>query len=323
MAVKLASQIGLDEVSPGEYVSAVLPERMGNTLPIAYGGCTLGVATHAACKTVPASHSLYSLVGHFLGPASTTEKLHCTVHKTRDTRTFATRRVQVSQVKPDGNMRICMELLADFQIEEPALLTYSSPPAGKYSGPEQSQTLPELVERAVSEGQLSKEAGAQAVKSFELGELLFESRFCPEGVCGQNALGILKQERTTQDHLPITEKTTADWIRSRESLETRGERMSATAFMLDGALSFMPLNHNHMWLDDAGACSTLDFALRFFVPDLALDAWHLRERKTTAAGFGRSYSEGMLWDEKGTLVASMTQQCIVRPKSDGKLKTKL
>jgi acyl-CoA thioesterase len=40
--------------------------------------------------------------------------------------------------------------------------------------------------------------------------------------------------------------------------------------------------------------------------------WCLRERKVLAAGRGRTYSEGRLWDGEGALVASMTTQCILR-----------
>ncbi|KAI0171543.1 thioesterase-like superfamily-domain-containing protein [Pestalotiopsis sp. NC0098] len=322
MVVSLAEQLAIDEIKPGEYASRIPPERMGNVLPIAYGGCTLSIAAHAACKTVPSTHRLYSLVGQFLGPASTDEKLHCTVHSSRDTKTFATRRVQVSQVRPDGQKRICLELLADFQIEEPAMLTYSSPPVRQYSGPEKSRSFEKLALEAVSRGQLDAKVAAQVIKSFSLGDAFFDTRLCPEGVSGQNVMGANKQQQTTQDHLDITDKTSGDWSRTRAPLETRDERVAAVAFLLDGGLSFLPLGHSNMWLDDSAACSSLDFALRLFASDIDLSSWHLRERRTTAGGLGRTYTEGRLWDENGKLVASMTQQSIMRPpreKTKGKL----
>lgn len=323
MLGSLADQLALVEVGPGEYVSKVLPERMGNLRPIAYGGCTLGLATHAAYKTVPAAYSLYSLVGHYLGPASTLEKLYCTVHETRNTRTFATRRVQVSQFQPDGKKRICLELLADFQVEEAALLTYSMPPDRTYSGPEQSHSISELTKAAVAAGKMGENASATFLKIWNLGESFFDQRFCPEGVSGQNLMGGLKHEKTTQDKLPITEKTTGDWIRTQIPLETLSEKAAAVAFMLDGALSFMPLLHSHRGLEDSAACSTLDFGLRLFVPSIDINEWHLRERRTTAGGFGRTYTEAKLWDQKGTLVASMTQQSIMRPHKEHIGKEKL
>ncbi|KAK9775528.1 putative Thioesterase-like superfamily-domain-containing protein [Seiridium cardinale] len=318
-----AHQLGLDEVSPGEFVSKVLPGRMGNLLPIAYGGCTLGLATHAACKTVPSEYSLYSLTGQFLGPASTKEKLSCTVHTTRNTRTFATRRVQVSQIQPDGSKRICLELLADFHVLEPALLTYSAHPTRTYSGPEQSKSIGELAAAAVAKGEMNQDTADAFLAAWKLSENFFDTRFCPEGVSGQNLIGALKHAQTTQDHLPVPEKTTGDWIRTRVPLETPCERTASVSFLLDVGLSFIPLTHSHLWFEDSRAFSTLDFALRLFVPDVDLDSWHLRERKTLAAGFGRTFTEARLWNEKGTLVATMTQQCIMRPISDGKEKQKL
>jgi acyl-CoA thioesterase II len=323
MAITLQEQIAIEEVSPGYYISKTFAERMGNVLPIAYGGCTIGIATHAAYATVPPSHTLYSLVGHFLGPASTTEKYHCAVHTTRNTKTFATRRVEVSQIQPDGKKRVCMELLADFQVEEPALFTYSAPPLQKYSGPDQSQTTNTLAEAAVAEGKMTQARADAFRRTFMLMERYFDTRHCPEGVSGQNLLGNLKANATTQDHLPITEKTSGDWVRTLAPLPTPGERAAAVAFLLDGAVSFVPLTHNHMWLDDAGACSTLDFAMRVFTPDIKTDRWHLREKTTTAAGSGRTYSEARLWDEKGIIVASMSQQCIMRPKPAAKVRAAL
>ncbi|KAI1859317.1 hypothetical protein JX265_007254 [Neoarthrinium moseri] len=323
MAETLAEQLAVEETGPGQYVSLTTPERMGNALPIAYGGCTLGIATHAAYQTVKPAYSLYSLVGHFLGPASTNEKLKCTVHETRTTKTFATRRVQVSQLQPDGKMRACMELIADFQVEEPAMLSYTTPPSRKYSGVEGGVSLDEMKESAVSQGKVTRAAAEKFHKGFRMMDTFFDSKYCPEGIAAQNVFGGLKNEPTSQDHLPITEKSSADWIRTRVPLESRGERMGAVSFLIDGAIAFTPLAHNHMWLDDSAACSTLDFALRIFVPDIDINSWHLRERRTMAAGYGRSYSEARLWDEQGTMVASMTQQCILRPKPEAKAKAAL
>jgi acyl-CoA thioesterase II len=318
MAQTLAEQVAIEETSPGHYVSKALPERMGNALPIAYGGYTLGFATAAAYDTVDERYSLYSMLGHFLGPASTKVPLHCVVHNTRDTRTFATRRVQVSQAQPDGSQRVCMELLLDFQTPELALLTYSAPPMGgggtAYSPPDRCINMAVARAAAVARGALSAASAERLRASFEPMERFFDGRPCPEGISGQNLAGYLKAAATTQDDRPITAKTSADWVRARHALPTRGARMAAVAFMIDGAISFTPLSHNHMWFEDTAACSTLDFALRLFAPDIDLSAgWHLRERTTTAASHGRSYSEARVWDEHGTMLVSMTQQCILRP----------
>ncbi|KAH8885817.1 Thioesterase/thiol ester dehydrase-isomerase [Thozetella sp. PMI_491] len=314
MAATLAEQVAVEEIQPGTYKSKALPDRMGNSMPIAYGGCVLGAATQAAYKTVPASFAIYSLVGQFLGPTSTSEKMLCVVHATRDTKSFATRRVEVKQLQPDGQTRTCLELLADFHVEEPSLLTYSTPPTRQYAGAEE-QTGPIIPTSTTDKQRRDIES---ALQMFSMNDRFFETRPCREGVSGQNLNGFLKGQQTTQDHLPITSKTTAEWLRARHPLPLPGDKAAGVSFLMDGGLSFLPLTHNHMWFDDAGACSSLDFALRFLTPSIDLTKWHIKERQTIAAGAGRTYSEGRLWDADGTMVATMTQQSILRPKRAAK-----
>ena len=142
----------------------------------------------------------------------------------------------------------------------------------------------------------------------------FETRPCIGGVSGQNLAGAAKHVETTQDHLPITSKVSAEWQRATQPLPNQDEQAAALAFLMDGGLSFLPLIHDHRFLEDAGACSSLDFALRIFVPVININQWHLKERKVIAADAGRTYSESRLWNQNGGMVASMTQQCILRPK---------
>jgi acyl-CoA thioesterase len=109
------------------------PQRVPYYTPrdecIAYGGCTLGVAVHAASKSVPSSFLVYSILGQFLGPALTDQRLTCRVYRVRDTRTFATRRIMVTQALENGGKRECLQLLADFQTKETPLLLFSAPPS--------------------------------------------------------------------------------------------------------------------------------------------------------------------------------------------------
>ena len=102
----------------------------------------MAIAANAAYQSAPPSYHLYSMLGHFLGPALTDRKLFCTVRKIRDTRTFATRQVEVSQAQDDGSRRLALFVVADFQVREKAsLLTYSAPPSKPYSNFENSPTM--------------------------------------------------------------------------------------------------------------------------------------------------------------------------------------
>lgn len=318
MASTLDEQLSVVEVGKDEFISKSDPGRMGNLNNIAYGGCAIGVGIEAAGRTVPEGHYLYSVMGNYLGPALTDRKLKCTVRRVRDTRTFATRIVELGQEQDNGKMRLCMSILADFQIKEKAsLLEYSAPPDRKYSPVEKCQTALENIEDLVKKG-VVPEMHAEAYKDqFDLMGRFCEVRPTPEGVVAHNLNGLAKKAKTPHDGNPLTSKTSADWFRSRHSMK---DNYAGLGFVMDGALSFIPLAHNNMFLDDAAACSSLDFALRFFTTDIDMSRWHMREMKTIAAGNGRTYSESRLWDQQGNMVAVMSQQSILRPVPDEKSK---
>ena len=313
MATTLAEHVSLDKVD-GHYVSRHLPQRMGNAAPIAYGGYAISLGIHAACKTAPAGFHLYSAMGNYLQAVNTEIKLICTPVQLRLTRNFVTYRVAIEQEHPStGQRRLCMELLADFHKDEPSLLTHSARPTRAYSHWKDCKEFDAIMEDDwVKPGKIS-EGQHQGFKTlFDLKRDLFENRACPEGLATQNLMGLAKNAQTSQDGLLPAEKASADWLRVKHPLPTEGEQVASLAWIMDGMLSFLPLSHNHLYFDDAGACSSLDFALRFFSPRPTLEEWHLRELVNHRAGHGRTYSESRLWDDQGNLIASMTQQSILR-----------
>ncbi|WAO91658.1 Hypothetical protein NCS54_00913800 [Fusarium falciforme] len=288
---------------------------MANVANIAYGGCTVGVAIAAACQTVKPGYHLYTAMGNYLGPALTDRNLFIHVQSVRDTRTFATRQVLVSQ-KRDGHQerRHCLTALIDFHLaEKNSLLTYSAPPAMVYGAPESLHNVEQVDEYLVTSGKVSPELLNLLATEASLMRRVFDIRPSPEGVMHQNLLGRLKIP-TTQDHLTLTERTTGDYFKTKHKLVSQGEQVAGVGFLLDGSLSFTPLAHSSMPLEAAGACSSLDFALRIFVNEVDLNEWNFKEIKTIAGGDGRAYSEARLWDNEGRMIANMTQQCILRPK---------
>ncbi|CRG89089.1 hypothetical protein PISL3812_06124 [Talaromyces islandicus] len=319
MGDSIVQHIAVERQSEWKFQSKRLAEPMGNTLPIAYGGYNLGIAVNAAAKTVPTGFHLYSVMGHYLGPTSTKEKVTLTVFPSRSTKTFQTRRVQVTQSTGDGTSRLCFELLADFQRAEPEMLNYSAAPRMKYSHWKECLPVQEMSEKLISDGKIAATHAKAFGKIFGLLNRVFETRYCPESIAGQNLLGVAKEVQTTQDDLPITAKTSSVWFQSRYPVEEESDHAAGLAFLLDGALSFLPLTHNHMFLNDTSACSSLDFAMRVFVPIVNLNNWHLRESVTHVGAHGRTFSEARVWDEEGNMVASMTQQSILRPHPPNKL----
>ncbi|KAF2264694.1 acyl-CoA thioesterase II [Lojkania enalia] len=319
----LTKTLAFKGIGKNEFETAYPPERMGNTANIAYGGYALATAAKAAALSVPQGYHLYSIMGNYLGPALTDRPLRSSVRTIRQTRTFATRQVEVSQKQDDGSIRACLIALADFQVAEPAMLEFSIPPSKAYSGPEGLQALPAHRKHLVDTGKISQQLADMHSKSFGVSEGLYETRPCPEGIFYSNLTGLAKTLPTPQDSLPITEKSTADWLRSLFPLPSLVDNVANLAFVMDGAVSFAPLSFSKMFLDDAGACSSLDFALRLFKRDIKMEEWHLKEWTTKVGAEGRTFSEARLWDKEGNCVACMSQQSILRPKKDGKKGLKL
>ena len=322
MATTILELLSVRKTSPIHFESVNNPERMGNAANIAYGGNTLAVAITAAIETVPTGFFLYSALGNYLGPAFTDRTLHCTVRSIRSTKTFATRHVEMTQLQDNGQHRICLFLTADFQSAEPAtLLTYSRAPRMAYSSVDDSLTRNQVRQGLLKRDLLSPEMADMDKVLFGLADRFLERRACPEGILAQNLTGLAKKGTpTTQDHLPLPSKTSADYFRVKHPLKTPAEHAAALAFIMDMGTSFLPLVHNGQSLTEAGVQSSLDFAFRIFTNDLNLDAWNLREMSTITGGNGRTYTEAQVWDENGKMVCSMTQQSILRPKVERILK---
>lgn len=312
MATTLAEHISLEKTDDG-YISTHLPQRMGNSAPIAYGGYAIGLAIHAACKSAPEGFHLYSAFGNFLRAVSTEAKLTCKTVELRKSKSFVTYRVSVEQqVGPSGEFLLCMEVTTDFHKDESSILSHSAAPSRTYSNWKDCMTWDRIIEDQVKSGKVTERQSKAFFKLFGLSGGLYEGRPCPEGVSSQNLIGLAKTIKTSQDELSPTAKSSADWFRVKHPLRTEAEQMAGLGFIMDGLLSFLPLAHNHLFFDDVGACSSLDFALRIFTPRLAINGWHLREAINHRAGSGRTFSESKLWDEEGNMVACMSQQSILR-----------
>jgi acyl-CoA thioesterase II len=324
-----AEQLALKEIGENEYEMINLPQMMGNPLGIAYGGYAIAVACKAASLTVPEGYHLYSMQGNYLGPAYTDRPLRASVRTVRQTRTFATRQVEISQTTDgkkegkEGEKRVCLLAIADFMVAATSsLLEYTPSPLNNYPNWKDCPTPSSAYSGLVAEGKVPQQMLDGHAKGFNILNHLYDQRLCPNAIFTQNVYGMAKQLPHTQDHLPPSSRTTADWIRSKEVLPRPIDHITALTFLIDTAIAFLPLSFNHCWFDDVSAVSSLDFSLRIFVNEIDVNAWLLRELRAPVAARGRSFGEAWIWDEEGRAVACMSQQSILRPaqkKAKGKL----
>ncbi|PWN18208.1 hypothetical protein BCV69DRAFT_78460 [Microstroma glucosiphilum] len=325
------------------YQSARAPRRMGNAGDMGYGGYTISIAVYSACvhvlpSTLPPEEGsprfrIYSASGVFLRPSSTKSRFLTRVGLLRDTRTFKTCEVRVYQ--GDWNdLRLCMTATVDFMLATPtaikgqsqdrSILQYSTQPSMDVTHYSQLQDDSETY---ASRSDLPPK-GLQAFKEiFTPAHANMQSRSPPQSLWLQNAWGILKHKKTTQDSLPLVEKRGYDWMRAREKYNGYAKQAGALAWLMDAAISFAPLSYSHRFLDDAAAASTLSFNMAYHEEEIQLDEkWHLREIRTTDGRWERSTGEAKIWIEeeeeegkqkgKGEMrcVATMTQSCVLKAK---------
>lgn len=301
--MSLKQQIAVEPLRPGYFCSVKNPTRLGALSEYVFGGNTIAVAVNAAYQTVSDTHHLYSLCGHFIRPATTDRKLFCHVESIRDSKSFQTRQIRVSQVTDEGSTKLCLIALADFHIEEPySAVTYSIPPetecapttlCGKYFIPSPGTSKDCDLYRDI--------------------ERFVDMRFIHDNDTSQKNQ---EQNPRLDSPPPSPSAITKEMFRVPEPLDNEAEQISALAFYADKGLAYIPAIYNGYDLWQASACATLEFSLRIFVHGLNLGKWHMAEQRTLAAGNARAFSEGRIWNGDGHLVASMTQQTILRPNAE-------
>lgn len=223
-----------------------------------------------------------------------------------------------------------------------SLLRYDPAPSWKIDEPnEHSETPDTYFSRRLQEGTLEKQSMAIYNKIIGLWHQIFDTVPVPSSMMLQNLLGMVKIP-TSQDHLTITDRRSFDWMRIHDALpcatgtepahgtsETKDmlpispvmAHAATMAFALDGALAFAPLSLGKKSMLDASAASTLDFATRFHSDVLDMNQYLLREIRPIQAGWQRTYSEARLFDTNGHLVATCTQQGVLRPVQEGAMAT--
>lgn len=233
-------------VTPARFHTNYNPVKMGNTADIAYGGCALAVAVNAAMATVEAqqhrqastpsaqgkagassrSKAVYALSGNYLGPARVDRPFIADVESLRDTKTFATRLVRLSQRLDSGEERSCLVTIVDFvarsdlPLQQRDILSFNTPPP---KGPHHSQ-LPlgsDWQEERVRKGEVPRKLLDISKVFFGTFTDVVKSKFSEDGILGPNLYGLMRDYQTAQEHLSLPEKNSTDWFQSTVKLDER------------------------------------------------------------------------------------------------------
>lgn len=249
-----------------------------------FGGLVVAQALTATSRTV-AERAPHSLHAYFILPGDPALPIVYQVERVRDGRSFTTRRCVAIQAG-----RPIFDLVASFQVEEPGGLEHQAP-MPEVPDPE---TLP-------SPAALAAKLGARmpdGVRAWFSGEPALELRPCD-----------LRRFDPTKPPEPVQRL----WIRAAGPLpDDPAVHRAVLAYLSDLTLIDVALAaHGRTLFEPAFSAASLDHAIWFHRPFRA-DDWLLYTQDSPNMAGNRGLARGLLFDRNGRLVASVTQEGLIR-----------
>ncbi len=247
-----------------------------------YGGQVAAQALIAASRTVDEGFRVHSLHSYFLLPGDYNVPIIYDVERIRDGKSFATRRVLARQ---HGRPIYYQSL--NFQRDEDGLDHQDVMPQVK--APEEGLDLMALMaERGADDG-LSKEWAALDVRWL-----------------GNSSFGL--------DPDPLHPSRTQVWIRVDGRLsDDPMEHLATFTYASDVSLLGATLAAHPKHPPTAVQMASLDHTIWFHRPFRA-DEWWLYDQWSPSASGGRGLALGRIFTQDGTLVATVAQEGLIRPR---------
>lgn len=253
--------------------------------PQVFGGQVLGQALVAASRTVENYH-VHSLHSYFLRGGDMHTPIVYEVDRIRDGRSFCTRRVvAIQHGRPIFNMS------ASFQLDEQGLEHQSEMP--NVPEPDSLTSDDTLYE------QLANKTGEKFDRLISP-DWPFEVRRI------EACLPFVNQEQKPPQHHV--------WLRLKENLDTETAiiHKCVLAYASDlNLLSTATRPHGVSWRDGNLRMATIDHAMWFHRP-FDVNQWLLYTMDSPSSSSGRGFCRGNIFNQQGTLVASCTQEGLMR-----------
>ncbi len=254
-----------------------------------FGGQVLGQALMAASRTVE-SRLCHSLHAYFLLAGDPRVPILYEVDRSRDGKSFSTRRVVAIQ-----HGRQIFHMSASFAVDEPGYEHQIDAPA--VPKPEALTSEEEWRRRIVDK------IPEQYRDHF--------ARPRPIETRPVEAFDIFRPEKRPP-HQSI-------WMRAASALpDDVALHQAIMAYASDMTLldtSLLP--HGVGWFSNKVQMASLDHAMWFHRP-FRMDQWLLYTHDSPAAYGARGFNRGLIYTEDGTLVASVAQEGLMRPRESGK-----
>ncbi|SHE54349.1 acyl-CoA thioesterase-2 [Microbulbifer donghaiensis] len=278
MLEKLSKLLDVEELDRNLFRSR---HHVENYRKVLFGGQVLGQALMAASRTVE-DRLPHSLHAYFLRPGSSELPVIYDVDPIRDGGSFTTRRVVAKQ-----KGRAIFNMSASFQIQEPGFNHQADMPTSGIPDPE---TLK-------STQQLAQEAGLVSPQHDQRRYMIDFRPVDPHSYFGAE----------------VHEARGMFWLRAEgEMSDNPLEHRSALCYASDLALLGTSLQPHPISLFDPHMMpASLDHAM-WFHREFRADDWLLYVTDSPSASGARGFCRGQIFTREGVLVASTSQEGLIR-----------
>ena len=253
-----------------------------------FGGQVLGQSLSAMSQTVEDARHVHSLHGYFLRPGDASLPVVYQVDRVRDGGSFSTRRVTAIQ-----KGQPIFTSSASFQYDENGFEHQN--PMPDVVGPENLPSELEMIRQRADLIPESMREKLLCAKPIEFRPVVGEDPFNPQ----------------------VSDPIKYVWFRADGTLpDNLALHKYLLAYASDfGLLTTSLLPHGKgVWQRDMQVAS-LDHAL-WFHGELRMDEWLLYAMDSPWAGNSRGFSRGSVYNRAGKLVASVTQEGLIRHRKD-------
>ncbi|MDA7693250.1 acyl-CoA thioesterase II [Flavobacteriaceae bacterium] len=250
-----------------------------------FGGQVLGQSLHAAYQTVPKDRIAHSMHGYFILGGDINIPIDFHVDAIRDGRSFTTRRVVAFQ-----KGKAIFNMAASFHIKEEG---------ESHQIPMPNVLTPELLLTDIQQAEgLQQQDPERFLRLMKAHPQIFEFKPVDKAIYLQ-----------TQNSLPLAHI----WFRIKDKIQ--GDlplQHQILAFASDYSLLLSAtLPHREKLMDAKMYYASLDHAL-WFHRDFKIDDWLLYAIESPSASNARGFSRGSIFDKNGVMVASVTQEGLMR-----------
>lgn len=250
-----------------------------------FGGQVLGQSLHAAYQTVPIDRIAHSMHGYFILGGDINLPIDYHVDTIRDGRSFTTRRVVAFQ-----NGKAIFNMAASFHINEKGESHQINMP---------NVLTPDLLLTDLQQAErLQHKDPERFLRIMKAHPQIFEFKPVDKAIYLQ-----------TQNSAPLAHI----WFRIKEKIQVDlSFQHQILAFASDYSLLLTAtLPHRENLMNSKMYYASLDHAI-WFHREYKIDDWLLYVIESPSASNARGFSRGSIFNKKGIMVASVTQEGLMR-----------